>query len=220
VAFLFVKRISGAPGSAFFWPNLGSECTHGLAGSETWDYKFGDNSEMPSESKYARIEWERRFLVRRFPIEARVTHTRRIVDRYIEDTRLRLRQMIDSDGTEVFKLTQKISEHATGARQGFITNMYLSREEFDVLTKLPARSLAKTRHSVRPFGIDVFEGTLDGLIVAEAEFNSDKEASSLVIPSFVQEEVTDDSRFTGGSLVAATRNDLRKWLADYRMTLE
>ena len=55
--------------------------------------------------------------------------------------------------------------------------------------------------------------------MAEAEFDSDEEASSLVIPSFVQEEVTDDSRFTGGSLVAATRNELRKWLADYRMTL-
>ena len=38
--------------------------------------------------------------------------------------------------------------------------------------------------------------------MAEAEFSSDAEASSLVIPSFVYEEVTDDSRFTGGSLVA------------------
>jgi CYTH domain-containing protein len=131
-----------------------------------------------------------------------------------------LRQITDSDGTEVFKLTQKISEHATGGRQGRITNMYLSREELDVLTKLPARILAKTRHSARPFGIDVFEGTLDGLIMAEAEFNSDAEASSLVIPSFVCEEVTDDLRFTGGSLVATPRDELRKWLADYRITLE
>ncbi len=175
---------------------------------------------MSSESKYARIEWERRFLVDRFPTEAKVTHVRRIVDRYIDGTRLRLRQMIESDGTEVLKLTQKISERATGARQGLITNMYLSREEFDVLTKLPAKVLAKTRHSVRPFGIDVFDGTLDGLIMAEAEFSSDEEASSLVIPSFVHEEVTDDSRFTGGSLVAATRDELRTWLADYGMTLE
>ena len=174
---------------------------------------------MSSESKYARIERERRFLVDRFPTEAKVTHVRRIVDRYIDGTRLRLRQMIESDGTEVLKLTQKISERATGARQGLITNMYLSREEFDVLTKLPAKVLGKTRHSVRPFGIDVFDGTLDGLIMAEAEFSSDEEASSLVIPSFVQ-EVTDDSRFTGGSLVAATPDELRTWLADYGMTLE
>jgi CYTH domain-containing protein len=201
-------------------PRACPELAEGSRGFRDLGWKFGDNSEMPSESRYARVEWERRFLLERFPTEAKVTHVRRIVDRYIEDTRLRLRQMTDSDGTEVFKLTQKISEHATGARQGLITNTYLSPEEFDVLTKLPAKILAKTRHSVQPFGIDVFEGTLDGLIVAEAEFNSDEEASSLVIPSFVHEEVTDDSRFTGGTLVAATRDELRKWLADYRMTLE
>jgi CYTH domain-containing protein len=127
------------------------------------------NGVMPTEQKYARIEWERRFLLDRFPREAVVTRVRRISDRYIEGTRLRLRQQSDSDGQTVFKLTQKLGDKANGAHQGFIASMYLTNVEFAVLAQLPAKSLTKTRHSVPPFGIDVFDGVLSGLVLAEAE---------------------------------------------------
>ena len=88
-----------------------------------------------------------------------------------------------------------------------------------MLANLPAKILAKTRHSVPPFGVDVFEGTLDGLILAEAEFDCAEATSAMTPPSFSVGEVTDDHRFTGGMLVAATRADLRQWLADYGVTL-
>jgi hypothetical protein len=73
---------------------------------------------MPAEQKYPRIEWERRFLLDRFPREAIVTRVRAISDRYIEGTTLRLRQQSDSDGPTVFKLTQKLGDKANGAGQG------------------------------------------------------------------------------------------------------
>ena len=44
----------------------------------------------------------------------------------------------DSDGNEVFKLTQKIPEQNGGARRGLITTFYLSKQEFDVFANLPA----------------------------------------------------------------------------------
>jgi CYTH domain-containing protein len=141
------------------------------------------------------------------------------VDRYIEATRLRLRQITDCDGREVFKLTQKLPEQSSGARQGLITTIHLARGEFDVLAELPAKTLRKTRHSLPPFGIDVFEGPLQGLILAEAEFDSAGEAAALVIPSFVAHEVTNDFRFTGGNLAGATGNDLERWLGDYGVKL-
>ncbi len=53
---------------------------------------------------------ERRFLRDRFPREAIITRVRRISDRYIEGTMLRLRQQNDSDGPTVFKLTQKLGD--------------------------------------------------------------------------------------------------------------
>ena len=98
--------------------------------------------------------------------------------------------------------------------QGLITAMYLTKDEFGVLAKLPAKILMKPRHSAPPFGIDLFEGALSGLVLAEAEYDSATEASALALPSFILREITDDSRFTGGSLVAASRQELASWLAE------
>lgn len=185
--------------------------------SEKWfSEKMG---EMHSENKYGRIEWERRFLLDRFPRQVRVEQVRSIADRYIEGTTLRLRRQTDGVEQARFKLTQKRREGAAGARQGLITTMYLTEEEYSVFAGLPAKTLTKIRHSVPPFGIDVFEGELIGLILAEAEFNSAAEASALTLPSFILHEVTTDIRFTGGRLVAATRPELEAWLGDYGIKL-
>jgi CYTH domain-containing protein len=174
---------------------------------------------MPPESKYARIEWERRFLLRGFPSGEKVTRVRRISDRYIEGTTLRLRWQQDGESQAVFKLTQKLPGGTARGQQGLITSMYLTRQEFDVLAKLPAKVLTKVRHSVPPFGIDVFEGRLKGLVLAEAEFNSEAEGSALVLPSFIVAEVSVNTRFTGGNLIAASREELEKWLAEYGVRL-
>ncbi len=169
--------------------------------------------------KYARVEWERRFLLEVFPSEQRVTKVRRLVDRYIEGTTLRLREQRSDDGEVEFKLTQKIAEKSSSARQGLVTSMYLSQGEFGVLAKLPAKSLSKSRHSIPPFGVDVFEGELSGLILAEAEFESGSAASSLTLPPFPLCEVSEDSRFTGGRLVTTSGEELRGWLQEYGIRL-
>jgi CYTH domain-containing protein len=179
-----------------------------------------ENRLVPPEHKYARIEWERRFLLDRFPGQAIVTRVRRIEDRYIEGTTLRLRQQTDDDGQIVFKLTQKLRDKSAGARQGLITTMYLAATEFGALAKLPAKVLTKSRHSVPPFGIDVFDGVLSGLILAEAEFHSAVEVAALALPSFIGPEVSDDPRFTGGRLVAVSREELKDWLAQYGIELK
>ena len=174
---------------------------------------------MLPESKYARTEWERRFLLKSFPNGEKVTRIRRIDDRYIEGTTLRLRRQSDNDGGTVFKLTQKLPGGTQRGEQGLITSMYLTNAEFNVLATLPAKELTKVRHSIPPFGIDLFQGSLNGLVLAEAEFNSADESADLVLPSCVSAEVSDDRRFTGGSLVTASREDLVKWLAEYGIRL-
>jgi len=174
---------------------------------------------MQQHSKYARIERERRFLLERLPQGIKVTRVRRITDRYINGTALRLRVQHEDNGPTVFKLTQKVPAPGNGAQQGLITSMYLTEEEFAVIAQLPARMLSKIRYSVPPFGIDVFEDTLQGLVLAEAEFQSGELADALVIPSFIRCEVSADSRFAGGHLVAASRQDLERWLSEYGIAL-
>ena len=167
------------------------------------------------EGKYARIERERRFLLAGPPPSV-VIARRRITDRYLPGTRLRLRRIdyLDSGDCE-FKFTQKVPAGQPGFIQGLITNTYLSAAEYDLLASLPAAVLSKTRLSVPPLGIDVFEPPLHGLIMADIEFSTDKEAEAFLPPPAVIAEVTDDPRFTGGSLVRARRHDLLAWLAEY-----
>jgi CYTH domain-containing protein len=175
---------------------------------------------MAPEHKYARIERERRFLLDQFPGSANAVRTRRIMDRYIDGTTLRLRKQSDDGGPAVFKLTQKVPVQSSGAQQGFITTVYLTEKEFLVLAQLSAKTLSKTRYSVPPFGIDVFEGELQGLVLAEAEFDSAGDADALTLPSFIRQEVSADVRFTGGKLVCASRRQIQAWLLEYGIRLE
>ncbi|MFE0462271.1 hypothetical protein ACFW1A_23765 [Kitasatospora sp. NPDC058965] len=175
---------------------------------------------MTRPGKYALVERERRFLLAGPPDPAAATAVRVITDRYVTGTRLRLRRVeLDGGGCEL-KFTQKVPASGAGAIQGLITNTYLSQAEYDVLAVLPAEVLTKTRFSLPPLGVDVFDGRLAGLVLAEAEFGTDEEAASFAPPADAVAEVTDDSRFTGGSLVRATRGELVGWLAEYGVEVE
>ena len=168
------------------------------------------------EGKYARVERERRFLLAQLPPGAVVVRVAQITDRYLTGTRLRLRRMQHADtGACEYKFTQKIPADRPGPTQGLITNTYLDQGEYDLLATLPALVLSKTRLSVSPMGIDVFDGPLTGLVLAEAEFTTDAEAAGFVPPSYCLAEVTTDARFTGGRLAGTTNDELRTWLTDY-----
>ena len=165
--------------------------------------------------KYARVERERRFLLAALPKDQPVTAVREITDRYLTGTTLRLRHMADHRDGHQYKLTQKIPTDHPGPVQGLITNTYLSKAEYDLLAQLPGKMLIKTRRSVPPLGIDVFAPPLHGLVLAEAEFDTDTAMLAFRAPSYVTAEVTDDARFTGGRLVNTTREQLTSLLADY-----
>jgi CYTH domain-containing protein len=173
---------------------------------------------MHRPHEYAHVERERRFLVDRFP-SADVVRVRQITDRYIDGARLRLREQADDGDPAMFKLTQKVPARANGEQHGLVTSIRLTQDEFRLLAQLPGKTLRKVRYSVPPFGVDVFEGALQGLRLAEAEFDSAAEADALVVPDFILHEVTDDERFTGGQLVCASRRSVENWLAEYGMTL-
>jgi CYTH domain-containing protein len=168
------------------------------------------------EGKYARVERERRFLLAGPPPGSAVTASRRITDRYLPGTRLRLRR-VDYPGNQAseFKFTQKVPADRPGYIQGLITNTYLSAAEHDLLASLPADVLSKTRLSVPPLSIDVFDPPWHGLVLADVEFTTDEAARSFLPPPLAIAEVTSDARFTGGNIVRTRRHDLLTWLAEY-----
>jgi CYTH domain-containing protein len=170
------------------------------------------------QSKYARIEIERRFLLEGVPEAAEILAINEIGDRYLDGTLLRLRRMARVGGPTQLKLTQKLPD-PDGARQGALTTIYLSEAEHAAFARLPAATLSKSRLSIAPYGVDVFHGELEGLYLAEAEFATVEDALALVPAAFCRAEVTADRRFTGGELVRASREQVRAWAREYGVQL-
>jgi CYTH domain-containing protein len=153
--------------------------------------------------QYTSVERERRWLCRDVPRE-RVFQTEEITDLYVTGTRLRLREARPIDGgAPMLRLSRKadIDRHTR-----LITSIYLPEEEFaDLATSLPGVRVEKSRHRLQRLPgvmmlIDEFSGELDGLIIAEAEFDTPERLASFAMPDFAVREVTDDPRFTGGYL--------------------
>jgi adenylate cyclase len=84
----------------------------------------------------------------------------------------------------------------------------LDREAFEALWPLTEGRRLHKRRSVIPHGdlsieLDVYEGELAGLVVAEIEFGSEEEARGFEPPEWVGAEVTGDERYLNETL--ATR---------------
>ena len=154
---------------------------------------------MAGLPKYALIERERRWLVDRLP-PLPAAHSS-ISDRYIIGTRLRLRQIMDSEtDTATYKLTRKYAADDPTARP--IVSAYLDAAEHAVVAALPAHCIQKRRHRADGFSIDLFEGGLAGLILAEREAPDAETLAALTLPAWLGADVTNNPCYQGGNLAA------------------
>lgn len=156
------------------------------------------------KSKYAWVERERRWLCRSVPFD-RVISAEIYEDLYVTGTQLRLREATPTEGGPSMLRLGRKADVSPSVR--LLTSIYLSPEEFRLLSALPGRRLRKTRHSLGKVDgadvfVDVFEGPLTGLVMAEAEFESVEAMEAYSMPDFAYQEVTEDVRYTGGRLVA------------------
>ena len=170
---------------------------------------------IPHESKYERVERERRFLLRELPPGLKTSDPHaQVTDNYITNTRLRLRKKRWPATNEwTLKLTQKYPPDPEDFSRTLITSIYLTEEEYEVLSVFEGNEIRKNRyryeHEGRTFGIDMFLGSLFGLILAETSFETDEEMAAFTQPPFAFMDVTNDPLFTGGNLVNLSFDDLR-----------
>ena len=169
--------------------------------------------------KYAHPEVERKFLLATIPSGSMFSAA--ITDHYIPKTTLRLRRM-QTEHDVTFKLAQKLRVHPHETRVILHTNFYLSEAEYVLLVAtLPSHLLEKRRFrfhgATLPMSIDQFQGTLEGLVMAEVDFGPHGDPSSLSIPSFALAEVTDDERFTGARLAMTTPSQVKALLDEFNV---
>ena len=168
-----------------------------------------------SYGKYARIERERRFLLRDLPEPlTRASEHVQIWDNYITNTRLRLRKIrVPKTKEYVLKLTQKYAPAPPDFSRTVITNIYLSPAEYEVLSVFEGNEIRKNRYPFeqegRAYSIDIFLGALWGLVLAETSFETDEEMRAFTPPSFAVADVTEDELFTSARLVEITIDELR-----------
>jgi CYTH domain-containing protein len=174
------------------------------------------------ESKYARVERERRFLLRELPPGLKLSDAHaQITDNYITGTRLRLRKVrVPATNEWTLKLTQKHAPQPPDFSRTLITNLYLNEREYETLSVFEANELRKNRypyeHEGRKYSVDVFLGDLRGLILAETDFDTDEEMDSFALPPFAARDVTREEMFTGARLVSLTADEIREALSRRR----
>src|ERR1700682_5788330 len=148
------------------------------------------NTIVPAESKYARVERERRYLLQDLPDGlTRADPHVQITDNYITGTRLRIRKVRDPRSNKwIVKLTQKFAANSGDFSRTIITNVYLNALEAETLAVFDANEVRKNRYSFesdgRKFSVDMFLGDLFGLVLAETGFETDEELDSFAKPAF------------------------------------
>lgn len=177
--------------------------------------KLTDQNTIVPESKYARIERERRYLLQDLPEGlTRADPHVQITDNYIIGTRLRLRKVRDPRTNKwTVKFTQKFAPNPADFSRTVITNTYLNAAEYQALSVFEANEIRKNRYPFEweglKFTIDMFLGNLFGLVLAEVSFESEAELAGFPQPPFAIAEVTNNEIFTGGELCDLTFEDIR-----------
>src|SRR5436190_5257539 len=181
--------------------------------------KLTNQNVVIPESKYARVERERRYLLRDLPEGlTRADHHLQITDSYITGTRLRIRKVRDPKTNKwIVKFTQKFAPDPADFSRTLITNIYLNALEAETLSIFEANEIRKNRYYFdfegRRFSIDMFLGDLLGLVLAETGFTTDEEMRAFQTPPFALADVTNNEIFTGGKLCELKFADIRAEVA-------
>ena len=140
-------------------------------------------------------EIERRFLVPEAPPRP---------ERYPHEAIRQGYLALDPNGTEV-RIRQKGTQFFQTVKRGsglqrLEIEFLLTRLQFEALWPLTeGRRIDKTRYAIAFEGhlieLDVYAGTLAGLLIAEVEFASVEAATAFAPPSWLGREVTDDPRY-------------------------
>ena len=182
--------------------------------------KLTDQNTIVPESKYARVERERRYLLRDLPEGlTRADPHLQITDNYITGSRLRIRKVRDPRTNKwTVKFTQKFAPDPNDLSRTIITNTYLNALEAEVLSVFNSNEIRKNRYSFefegRKFAIDMFLGDLFGLVLAEVSFDNDEELDNFLPPPFALADVTNEPLFSGGRLSELTFSEIRAAIAE------
>src|SRR5258708_29447368 len=111
--------------------------------------KLHDQNTVVPESKYSRVERERRYLLQDLPEGlSRADHHLQITDNYLTGTRLRIRKVRDPKTNKwIVKFSQKFAPNPKDFSLTKITNTYLNALESVILAVFYTNDIPKFRYA-------------------------------------------------------------------------
>lgn len=170
-------------------------------------------------NKIAQTELHRLFLIERLPepLTPASSHLQ-IFDNYIENTRIRLRQIRDpysKTWTRILQQRFSISEGKLAVTK--LAEIHLNEGEYDVFQRFEGREIRKNRYfhefDGASFAFDVYLGDQWGLNTAKADFESQEQMERFAPPPFTVFEVTSDLFFAGENLVGRKFSEIQAEVA-------
>ena len=122
---------------------------------------------------------------------------------------------LEPDGPEVrIRRTDDAMTLTVKSKGGLVrteVDVEIDAAQFEALMSVAgARRLTKTRYFVDVSGheasVDVYDGTLAGMVIAEVEFASESAANAFDAPAWFGRDVTDDAQYRNRALVLMQRD--------------
>ncbi len=145
-------------------------------------------------------EFERKYLIRTIPID---------LDQYPKEEIAQGYVVVAEDGTEVrvrrkeLKFYLTIKSGGTGVRAE--REIEINQNQFNELwPTTEGRRIEKVRYKIpyknKTIELDVYRGSLKGLIVAEVEFLNENDYKNFKPPEWFEEEITERSEYKNQNL--------------------
>ncbi|PJA97109.1 MAG: adenylate cyclase [Ignavibacteriales bacterium CG_4_9_14_3_um_filter_34_10] len=145
-------------------------------------------------------EIEKKFLVKELPIDINKFQNKEITQGYISEPSADITIRIRKYGDKYFKTLKK-----KGFESRLENEVEISRNSFEAEWYLTeGKRIRKFRYLIpyknRTIELDIFKDQLDGLIIAEVEFNSLEDSKNFIPPAWFGIEVTTNPKFSNSNL--------------------
>jgi CYTH domain-containing protein len=167
-------------------------------------------------NKTAEILLYRLFLITALPepLSTRSRHLQ-ILDRYLPETKLRLRDIRDPYSNERTRLLQKRT-YSVESSEVRSSEIHLDVAEYSLFEGQTRFELRKNRYfheyDQMLFAFDVYLGPLLGLNLAHVSFETREEFERAGVPTFASKELTGDLFFFGENLTQKDYSDVARQL--------
>jgi CYTH domain-containing protein len=164
-------------------------------------------------------EFELTYLAKNLPSNfSSETKSKEILDIYLpasaEHATLRVRKR-----GNVYEITKKEPVSGTDSSHQNENTIPLTKEEFNELATIQGKRVRKIRYYYEESGttyeIDVFQDSLEGLVLVDVEFNSNDEKAKFIPPEWTLADVTQEKFIAGGVLCGKSYRDIESQLIQY-----